>query len=305
MAKISKASIGLAALGMAALIPVSGAALGGVPEASAACALGWERKTDDASWYVSACDGSSSDGTFISKIADDQTITVTLNNYKGGPFTLELSGTGIPLKKIKFNLVGDNEITAENGIGFLTGTGTPMEFTGEGSLRLKALVPVLAHNYYVSDNYQETQVADLLKDYAAYWSEHGGAMSEITIKPTVKTETPTEKPEEKPEENPEEKPDVNQDNEAEKPEDKPEETEKTVWTPEMIAIHAAAAIYIILSVAGYILLGIRKIVRKHRSAETKKIVIEENEIVDDATGDTEVEKTKTVETKKTPKNERE
>lgn len=271
-------AIGVGALGLAALMtPMANL---GDYRAEAACAIGWEKVDTTTNWdgnpSVSACNGSSNDGTFASKISDDQIITVTLNNYKGGAFQMKGYGSGLSVKKVVFNLIGENEVTAENGIAFLTNV--PTEFTGEGSLKMKALIPALANSAYVTGNYQEVQVTDLLKDYVAYWSEHGEATSEITIKPIAKTENPTEKPEEKPDENEE-----NTDKDDEKNDENcvnggtTDKTEKeNPWTTEMITLHVAAGIYILLSLVTFILLGIRKIMRKKQPKETKKIIIEEN-----------------------------
>ncbi len=266
-------TVGIGALGLTALIiPVTNL---GNYRAEAACAIGWEKVDPSSDWSgspsVSACDGTSNDGTFASRISDDQIITVTLNNYKGGAFQMKGYGSGLSVKKVIFNLVGENEVTAENGIAF--STSVPTEFTGEGSLKIKALIPVLANSAYVTEDYQEVQVTDLLKDYAAYWSNHGDVTSEITIKPTVKTENLTDEGNNNTD-------DAGDDEKAENCVNggTTNNLKKNPWTVEMIMLHAVAGIYILLSLVTFILLGIRKIMRKKQPKEARKTILEENNV---------------------------
>lgn len=280
MKKSTKCAFGLGVAGFAMML----APLVNLDDrsASAACAIGWEKVASDSNWMVSGCNGKSEDGTFTSKISDDQIIMVDLNGYKGGAFVLKGYGTGISTKKIVFNLIGENEITAEDGIAFIT-EGIPVEFTGSGSLKVRALIPIMGNSEYVTDDYQSISVTEALKSYTEYWKDRGGLVSEIVIRPTKAEEKPVEKPEEKPEES--EKPE----DEEKKPDNEAsvEETEKeNPWTVEMLTIHIAAGIYIVLSLVTFILLGIRKITRKHQPKTTKKIIIEEN---GKKVGETEIE----------------
>lgn len=250
-------------LGMAGLAILAAPLVSlGRQSASAACAMAWEKVLGDEDWSINACSGKSADGTFASTISDDNIVTVNLENYKGEAFVLKGYGTGVSLEKVVFELKGENEVTAENGIAFLTES-TPVEFTGEGSLKITSLVPMMTHADYVTADYQRIQVSDLLKDYVAYWQGQGGATSEITIRPTTIVEQPTvvEKPDNT---------EMNNNLSCLEPAD-----DKETWTTAKITICAAIAIYIVLSLATFIFLGIRKLTRKH-ATQVKKMIVENN-----------------------------
>lgn len=275
MAKKRRYALGL---GMAGLAILTAPLASGISQsASAACALQWEMTNNGKTETVSACDGKAGDGAFVSKITDDQMMVVDLNNYKGAAFTLVNSGTGVAFGKIVINLTGENEVQAEDGIAF--NAGAPLEFTGEGSLRIKALVPIMNGGVYTTKDYQVVTVPEILKQYIPDWSQKDSYLSDITIKSTTIVEKPTEKPNEETDEKPEE---------TEKEDEKPgNETDcanantsggeaENPWTWGMITAHVAAGIYIILSLVTFILLGIRKMMRRREPKETKKIIIERN-----------------------------
>lgn len=262
MRKISK--IGVATLGLAAVMtPMAGFVN---PErASAACAVGWATDKDVS---ISMCNGENEDKTFVSKLAEDGTVTVTLNGYKGETLRAVTYGTGVELRKITFDLIGENEIEAVDGIALVTGA-TPVEFTGTGSLKIRSLVPMMTYPNYTTSDYQNMEITDLLKDYVSYYSDWGGAVTEVTIKPTVIEKT-------------EEVAGETTDEAEEEVEDCQPATEATDEKKKSIPLNAAtvtagvaAAVYIILSLATFIILGIRKIARKHQPKEEKKIIIEE------------------------------
>lgn len=115
----------------AGVLGVAGLCLASAPagRAQAACAYRWILQNDE---QVNLCSGTSEDGTFSSKINDNQEITVTLNNYQGLNFYYENYGTGIPFQKLTIVLTGDNRIDSMSELAF--DVSEPIEFTGDGSL---------------------------------------------------------------------------------------------------------------------------------------------------------------------------
>lgn len=277
MTRSLKYSIGIGTLSLAALAaPLTSL---NIYQANAACAYSWEMKDGagkDES--VNMCSGENQAKTFTSRISDDGIVTVNLNNYKGEAFTLHNYGTGMYFQKVIVNLSGENEITAVDGIAL--DTFAPMEFTGSGSLKIKALIPMMNGGVYTTKDYQIVTVPEILKQYMAS-SQQDTYTSEITIRPNLTTNKPTT-PDTDNDDKTEEKPD-----DTEKPADDEKsedciagtdkDQEENPWNWAMIAIHLAAGIYIVLSLVTFILLGIRKISRKHQPKNAKKIIIEEKE----------------------------
>lgn len=64
---------------------------------------------------------------------------LTLNNYNGGQLKIECRGTGLG-HVFAVKLVGNNTITAENGVGIIANE--PIVFIGDGKLTIKAAVPI-------------------------------------------------------------------------------------------------------------------------------------------------------------------
>lgn len=255
---------------------VAGLTMAGLPlfsnsgTAEAACAFAWTMENASGEEQrIDMCAGSSADGTFSSKLSDDNVISVDLKGYKGKAFTLASYGTGIPFEKIVFNLSGENEVTAEDGAAF--DLAYPLEFTGEGSLKIKALLPMISGAAYTTEGNQIVTAPEILQQYMRTDVGEEAYLSEVTIKPKTVLEKPTDKPTEDETDKPEDEP--------EKDENAKDELEKEVesWDWPMITIHVAAGIYIVLSLITLILLGVRRIMRKHNPTTTKKIVIEEVE----------------------------
>lgn len=64
---------------------------------------------------------------------------LTLNNYNGGQLKIECRGTGLG-HVFAVKLVGNNTITAENGVGIIANE--PIVFIGDGKLTIKAAIPI-------------------------------------------------------------------------------------------------------------------------------------------------------------------
>ena len=64
---------------------------------------------------------------------------LTLNNYNGGQLKIECRGTGLG-HVFAVKLIGNNTITAENGVGIIANE--PIVFIGDGKLTIKAAVPI-------------------------------------------------------------------------------------------------------------------------------------------------------------------
>lgn len=249
-------------------------------QAHAACAYSWEMKDSTGKTEsINMCSGENQAKTFTSQISDDGIITVKLNNYKGESFTLKSYGTGMYFQKIVMNLSGENEISALDGIAL--DAFAPLEFTGTGSLKIKALIPMMNGGVYTTKDYQIVTVPEILKQYMSS-TQQDTYTSEITIRPSLATQptTPGTDNDDKTDENPDQTDDPAED---EKPTDcitdadTDKDSTKEPWSWAMIAIHLAAGIYIILSLVIFILLGVRKITRKHQPKNAKKIIIEEKE----------------------------
>ncbi|MBR3132027.1 hypothetical protein IKG33_01265 [Candidatus Saccharibacteria bacterium] len=74
--------------------------------------------------------------------------TLTLNNYNGGQIKIECWGTGLG-HTFNINLVGDNYITVDKGIGILALE--PITFSGDGTLTIEAAVPISSNDYIIKD----------------------------------------------------------------------------------------------------------------------------------------------------------
>ena len=64
---------------------------------------------------------------------------LTLNNYNGGQLKIECRGTGLG-HVFAVKLIGNNTITAENGVGIIANE--PIVFIGDGKLTIKAAIPI-------------------------------------------------------------------------------------------------------------------------------------------------------------------
>ncbi len=86
---------------------------------------------------------------FISK--DSSSVTLTLNNYNGGPIKLNCYGSGQSGIKFNINLIGNNTITADDiGIDFTYSVNKEeniINFTGDGKLTINAKTPISYENY--------------------------------------------------------------------------------------------------------------------------------------------------------------
>ena len=74
---------------------------------------------------------------------------LTLNNYNGGQIKIECYGTGLG-HTFTINLVGDNYITVDKGIGILALE--PITFSGNGTLTIEAAVPISSNDYIFEDS---------------------------------------------------------------------------------------------------------------------------------------------------------
>ena len=114
-------------------------------EAEAACA--WTVYADVGDTSAPCGRGQSEDGSFktepITSDSGEEILKITLTNYHGGTIYAECCGTCAPsggMSKTIIELIGDNMITAESGVGI--NLHSPVEFTGEGSLEIVAMIPI-------------------------------------------------------------------------------------------------------------------------------------------------------------------
>lgn len=78
---------------------------------------------------------------------DGHIVTLTLNNYNGGPLVEECYGTGV--NGITFNivLIGNNTITNTSGYGITLDYNGKINFLGDGHLTINAQTPISYENY--------------------------------------------------------------------------------------------------------------------------------------------------------------
>ena len=109
---------------------------------------------------ISAQDSTNTAGT--AKIhKDGYLVTLTLNNYKGGPLKEECRGTGVAEIEFKIVLEGENTITSDN-IGIELDTiGKEITFEGNGTLTIKAPKPL---SYSNSENEMVINPSGTLKE---------------------------------------------------------------------------------------------------------------------------------------------
>lgn len=114
-------------------------------KASASC--GWTMTVGDENLPCGL--GTNSSGTVRGEFVGDNWkgyYKITLNNYHGGAFYYDCSGTAYSCsllsdnQKIVFELVGDNVISTAEGFGI--DSFVPIEFTGQGSLKIEAKIPI-------------------------------------------------------------------------------------------------------------------------------------------------------------------
>lgn len=95
--------------------------------------------------YAACGNGVSKDGSFKAETTtgenSDMIQKITLTNYHGGTIYLEGCGSSsvYPQKAI-IELIGENTLIAEGGLGI--DLSMPVEFTGEGSLEITAMIPI-------------------------------------------------------------------------------------------------------------------------------------------------------------------
>lgn len=74
------------------------------------------------------------------QVVDGKTVTLTLDNYKGGKIELTCYGTGQEGMKFIIELKGDNVITSDD-VGITYTYSSELEFTGDGKLTVNAPTP--------------------------------------------------------------------------------------------------------------------------------------------------------------------
>ena len=82
---------------------------------------------------------------------DSTSVTLTLNNYNGGPIKLNCYGSGQSGIKFIINLIGENTISADDiGIDFdysVKKDENVINFTGDGKLTITAKTPISYEDY--------------------------------------------------------------------------------------------------------------------------------------------------------------
>lgn len=222
-------------------------------------------------------------GSFISEYKDDYILEVTLNNYRGGGFYWACRGTCYSApSKIVFRLIGENKITAEGKVGI--SVSSPVEFIGDGTLEIQALVPVANGGeegcLYTKDETYCSDMANVLKmrmrqDWPEVAIEEAMSFT-MTIAPAkgVVIETPA-KPEVKPEEpeqpeQPEEKP--ADDESVKEPETKPDSaTDNKV--DNGLVWHIVSGTYIGLSLVAFAALGVHQVVKRNKAKKSTTVEI--------------------------------
>lgn len=140
---------------------------------------------------VSVEDGEAYNGAFKSRIEEiggEWVAVVTLTNYDAGGLNMECRGTcsaGPSPRKIVIELVGDNVITNREGIGI--NLSLPVEFAGEGNLKIRALVPMAKDGscYYSNGDGVCMSIAEVLLAHMREeeWWREAAMSAEVTIKP--------------------------------------------------------------------------------------------------------------------------
>lgn len=131
--------------GMMVLGMMLGAGAWSAGEVQAACGYGIRAGVWGEEGYLfAACGrGESEDGKIKveeGRDSDAKVTIITLNNYDGKGIVAESCGSyGFTTEYFVVNLIGENRITEENGIGVGLGR---VKFVGEGTLTVTAMVPV-------------------------------------------------------------------------------------------------------------------------------------------------------------------
>lgn len=84
--------------------------------------------------------GQSNTAATAKQVTDGKTVTLTLDNYKGGKIELTCYGTGQEGMKFIIELKGDNVITSDD-VGIAYTYTSDLEFTGDGKLTVNAPTP--------------------------------------------------------------------------------------------------------------------------------------------------------------------
>ncbi len=281
MKKQTKCALGLGIAGLTVMTaPLTNL---GSESASAACGYGVFAEN----FYAPCNQGERVDGAIAvqtEEIEGERVMRITLNNYQGSGIYYECCAS-CPDKffdKVIVELKGENKITERKGTGI---TFNDVEFAGTGKLTIEAMIPVGGRTL-VSCGDPDKPMYDRNIDNDALGKVIGVTTLEVDMADNSVIEKPSGEPGEDADN--EEKPDSA---DGEKTEDGADKdvvaTEKeNPWTAEMLTIHIAAGIYIVLSLVTFILLGIRKLTRKHQPKTNKKIIIEEN---GKKVGETEIE----------------
>lgn len=121
-----------------------------VDKVNAACGWGvWADITnnDGRKSYASCGIGESDDGSFnaekITNKSGETILKIGLKGYRGGSIYDIRWGSDngfSDISKAVIELIGENTITAEEGVGI--NLGMPVEFSGEGSLKITAMFPI-------------------------------------------------------------------------------------------------------------------------------------------------------------------
>lgn len=78
---------------------------------------------------------------------DGYIVTLTLNNYNGGPLVEECYGTGVDGITFNIVLIGNNTITNTSGYGITFDYNGKINFLGDGHLTINAQTPINYENY--------------------------------------------------------------------------------------------------------------------------------------------------------------
>lgn len=282
MRKNMAKAIGIGALGMAALmVPMANLGREGV---SAACGYGVSAED----FYAPCNQGERVDGAIAvrtEELEGERVMRITLNNYRGSGIYYECCASCPDnyLDKVIVELKGENKITERKGTGI---TFNDVEFAGTGKLTIEAMIPVGGRTLTACGDPNKPMYDRNIDNDAL-----GKVIGVTTLKVDMADNSVVEKPGGEPDKDAdgEGKPADEDDNETDDTDDdKKDENcvnggttdnseKENPWTTEMITLHVAAGIYILLSLVTFILLGIRKIMRKKQPKETKKIIIEEND----------------------------
>lgn len=264
------------AVSMVALAMMLGLGIGNFEgrEASAACGYGVQA----GDFFAVCARGESEDGTIKVEPGldgDTKVTVVTLNNYDGEGVILKGCGSYGPDAEYSIvNLVGDNQIIEEGGIGLHLGK---VKFVGEGTLTITAMIPVgggMLCDYCATESENACQIKWAGVDEEAVKNALGSTTMTIAPAKGVVIETPA-KPEVKPEEpeqpeQPEEKP--ADDESVKEPETKPDSAADNKGDNGLVW-HIASGVYIGLSLVAFAVLGVHQVVKRNKAKKSTTVEI--------------------------------